>query len=177
MIVYQCGPNTLNLVGANRRSHAATADRHSPLHISSRHCARKRDDVVGIVIVGIQFMGAEIDDFMGGCTELGDKLCFQRKPTVIGSDSYEHLLLPLVAGSRLGTCHCSTSSRESVSGCCHRDSALVVIRTRLPCRGIVSQDHSLLLANPAGRNRHISIAKSRKHSSLFSTRDEPEDAP
>src|SRR5580692_2244042 len=138
MIVYQCGPNTLNLVGTNRCPHAAPANRHSPVHISSRHRARKRDDVAGIVIVGIPFMSAEIDDFMGGCTELGDKLFFQRKPAVIGSDPYEHALLPFVAGSQPGSCRSSWSSSEFFSGCGHRDPALIVTRTRLPCRRIVS---------------------------------------
>src|SRR5580692_6771151 len=128
MIVNQRRPNAWDHVGTNRRPHATTANRHSPFHLSCCYGVRKRDDVVRIVIAGIQFMSTEIDDFVGCRAELGDKLFFQRKPAVIGSDPYEHVLLPSVAGSPPGSCRYSMSSRESFSGCCRRDSALIVIR-------------------------------------------------
>jgi hypothetical protein len=99
MIVNQCGPNTLNLVGTNRRPHAASANRHSSLHISSRYGVGKRDDVVGIVIARIQFMSAEIDDSMSCGAEFGDELFFQSKSAVIAGDPCEHVLLPFVAGA------------------------------------------------------------------------------
>jgi hypothetical protein len=129
MIVNQRGPITLNLVGTNRRPHAATANRHSSLHISSRYGVRKRDDVAGTVIARVPFRSAEFDDFMSCGAELGNELFLQSKPAVIGSDPYEHAVLPFMAGSQPGSCRCSWSSSESFSGCGHRDPALIVIRT------------------------------------------------
>ena len=90
MIVNEAGPNTLDLVGTDRCPDAATTNRHAAIDCSRYHRLRKRDDDVGIVVIGHQSMRTEIHDLMTRFVELDEQFLFQTKPTVIGSDPYAH---------------------------------------------------------------------------------------
>ena len=69
---------------------AATADRHAAIHLAGHDRLTERDSVVGIVIVGIQAVRAEIHDFVSRRPDTGDQFFLQSKPTVIGGNSYAH---------------------------------------------------------------------------------------
>jgi hypothetical protein len=64
VVVNERRADACDLVGADRRAHAAAADRHAALYLSRDHGTRKRDDEVGIVVVRIERVGAEIHDLV-----------------------------------------------------------------------------------------------------------------
>ena len=53
----------------------------------------ERDDEIGIVVVLVQAMSAEIDDLMPRRAELGDEFLLQAKSAMIGGNSYAHTSL------------------------------------------------------------------------------------
>src|SRR5262249_31550574 len=69
VIFHEGGPNAGNLVGANRRADAAAADRDTALDFSASYRASERNDEIGVVVLGRQAVGAEVDYVMSGCTE------------------------------------------------------------------------------------------------------------
>jgi hypothetical protein len=94
MVVDQTSANTRNLVGADRGADSAAAHSHAPIHLSPRHRLRERNDKVGIVVLRVQSIRAEIHDFMPGRAELRRQLFLQGKTPVIRchSDPHEYFL-------------------------------------------------------------------------------------
>jgi hypothetical protein len=91
MIVDQRRADAGNLVGADRRTYAAAADCHTTIDLPRRHSLTERHNKVRIVIVQVQAMRAEIDDFMARRAELSDQFLFQAEPAVIGGDADAHV--------------------------------------------------------------------------------------
>jgi hypothetical protein len=50
VIVNQRGPHPFHLIGADRSTYPATADRDAPLHFACDHCLRKRHNEIRIVV-------------------------------------------------------------------------------------------------------------------------------
>src|SRR5262245_49387959 len=73
MIVDETGANAFHLVGAYRRANAAAADRDAAIYIARDDRLGERHDVVGIVVVGIQVAGTEINHFMARRANTGDQ--------------------------------------------------------------------------------------------------------
>ena len=61
VVVHEPGAHPRDLVGADRRADAAAADRHAALDPSRDHGLRQRHDEVGIVVVRIQRVCAEVE--------------------------------------------------------------------------------------------------------------------
>jgi hypothetical protein len=61
MVFDQGGPRTGNLVGANRRPHAAAADSYATINLTCHHRLRERDNKIRIIVARIQTMCAEVD--------------------------------------------------------------------------------------------------------------------
>jgi hypothetical protein len=95
MIVKETGADAVCFVRANRRAGAAAADRHAAIHLAGHDRLTERDNVVGIVVVGIQAVRAEIHDFVSRRPDAGDQFFLQSKPTMIGGNSYAHEILSL----------------------------------------------------------------------------------
>jgi hypothetical protein len=68
--VDQCGADTRNLVGADRRTHPAAADRQATLHLACGNGQDERNDEIRIVITWIQGLSAETDHLIPRCIEL-----------------------------------------------------------------------------------------------------------
>ena len=81
---------------------AATADRHAAIHLAGHDRLTERDSVVGIVIVGIQAVRAEIHDFASRRADTGDQFLLHSKPTMIGGNSYAHKIPLVIFPRRLG---------------------------------------------------------------------------
>ena len=62
-----------DLVGADRRADAAAADRHAALDLSRHHRLAERNDEVGIVVVRIQRVRAEVDDLVARGPQTRDR--------------------------------------------------------------------------------------------------------
>ena len=97
MVVDQTGADALDLVGAHRRANAAAADREAAIHFPSSHGSGEWNDEVGIVVVVVQLVRAEVNDFMARRAELSSQLLLQTKSAVIGGNSYAHGLSNLLS--------------------------------------------------------------------------------
>ena len=64
MVVDERRADACDLVGADRGANAAAADRHAALYLSRNHGLGERHDEVGIVVLRIQRVCAEIHDLV-----------------------------------------------------------------------------------------------------------------
>jgi hypothetical protein len=76
VIVDQRGADTWNLVSANRSPNAAAANGDTTRHLAGRHRLGQRSDIVGVIVVGFEFVGTEIDYFVTPIAKLGSQLFF-----------------------------------------------------------------------------------------------------
>ena len=83
MILNQTCANAVDLVRANRSADAAAANRHTTIHRFSSYCLPKRNDEVGIIIIGRQSMSTEVHDLVTGEFQSDDQLLFQGKAAVV----------------------------------------------------------------------------------------------
>ena len=90
MIMDQAGMDSLDLVGADRSTHPAAADRNTALHLSGHDSMGQRNNVVGIVIVMAKLMGPEVYNLMPSSLKLGYQLFLEFEATVICCKSYAH---------------------------------------------------------------------------------------
>lgn len=90
MIMDQAGMYSLDLVGADRSTHPAAADRNTALYLSGNNRMGQRNNVVGIVIVMAKLMGPEVYNLMPGSLKLGYQLFLKFEATVICCKSYAH---------------------------------------------------------------------------------------
>ena len=71
VVVNQPGADAWDLVGANRRAHAAAADRDTMFYLPPGDGSGERNDEIRIIVERNQVMGTEIDDLILSRTELG----------------------------------------------------------------------------------------------------------
>src|SRR5689334_22143282 len=90
MVVDQRGVDAWNLVSANRSPHAAAANGNTTRHLAGRHGLCQWSDIVGVIIVGFELVGAEIDYFVTRIAKLGYQLFFQTKAAVVSGNTYFH---------------------------------------------------------------------------------------
>ena len=80
MVVDERRADAGDLVGADRRADAAAADRHAALHASRNHGLGERHDEVGIVVVRIQRVCAEVDDLVARGAQTAMSSSFKPNP-------------------------------------------------------------------------------------------------
>jgi len=85
--VDQAGAHTGDFVGGDTRTHAAAAKGDASIHLSCGDGTGQWHDKVGIVVIGLQLMIAEINDMVAGFTKFYDQGLFQCKTTVVRRDA------------------------------------------------------------------------------------------
>src|SRR5262245_7259786 len=80
MIMDQPGPDTGNLVRADRGPHTAAADGNTTLDRSCRYGLSERNDEIRIVVVRGQRVGAEIYDVVSRCAKSCTQILLQAEP-------------------------------------------------------------------------------------------------
>ena len=58
------GTHAANFVRGDGRAHATATQRHSAFHLSRGDGFGQRDDEVRVVVSGVQWVGAEVDDLV-----------------------------------------------------------------------------------------------------------------
>ena len=80
VVVNQGGADTRNLVRANGGPHAATANGDAARYLAGRHGLRQRRDIVGIIVVGYEFVRAKVNDFVTRPRSWATNSSFRPKP-------------------------------------------------------------------------------------------------
>jgi hypothetical protein len=68
-VIDECSANAGDLVGDNRRTHAAVTEGHSPFNLAGRDCPCQRDDDIGVVIARNELVRTKIDDLETGVVQ------------------------------------------------------------------------------------------------------------
>ena len=76
MVVNQRRTDAWNLIGANGSPDATAADSDAARHFAGRDGLSQRSDIVGVIIVGFEFVSSEINDFVARAAKLGNQLFF-----------------------------------------------------------------------------------------------------
>src|SRR5262245_27034743 len=120
MVMDQGRTNARNLVRADRGPHATAADGHAALERPRRHRLGERDNEVGIVVVRLQRVGAEIDDVVSGSSEPCDQLLFRLEPALIGGNSHLHGVGSAMVQGRAvySELNRAASASASTTACC-----------------------------------------------------------
>src|SRR5215472_6834532 len=64
VVLHQPGPDSRNLVRANRGAHSAPTCRDAAFHLAGSDCTSERDDEIRVIVAWIQTVRPVIDDFM-----------------------------------------------------------------------------------------------------------------
>src|SRR5229473_7450160 len=94
VVLNQSGSDTRNFVRTHRGADSAAADSQATFHLSGRNRLSERDDEVGIIVARIETVRPEIDHLMPLFAKVSHQLFLQAKSTVIGCNSYAHVMLP-----------------------------------------------------------------------------------
>src|SRR5262249_56759626 len=118
--VNQPGGDTGNFVRPAGAPHATAAEGHAALERPRRHRLGERNDEVGIVVVRLQRIGAEIDDVVSGGAKPFDELLFQLEPAVIGGNSQAHDVVSAMVQGRAvySELNRAASASASTTACC-----------------------------------------------------------
>jgi len=92
MVMDQAGMDSFDLVGTDRSTNSASTDRDATLHLAVHHGTGQGNDIVGIIIVMVELMSAEIHDLVSGSLDLCHQLLLELKPSMISCKSYAHIL-------------------------------------------------------------------------------------
>ena len=80
VVVDEGGADTGDFVGADRCAHTAAADSHAALYLSGNDGLGERNDEVGIVVLRIQRVRAEIHDFVARGAQVVMSSSFRPNP-------------------------------------------------------------------------------------------------
>src|SRR5258708_7656309 len=94
VVLNQPGADPRNLARTDRRADSAAADSQAAFHLSGSNRLSERDDEVGIIVARIETVRPEIDHLMPLLAKVSHQLFLQAKSTVIGCNSYAHVMLP-----------------------------------------------------------------------------------
>src|SRR4029453_19116943 len=94
MVVNQRGADPGHLVCADGCADSAATDRYAAVPLPRCYGPDKRDDEVGIIIVLLECVGAEIDNLLPSRTKLPKNVLLQAETTVIGCQAKAHDLFP-----------------------------------------------------------------------------------
>src|SRR5579872_930841 len=90
MILDQTSAHPLDLIQANARADTAAANGDAALDLAGNYGLAERNHEIGIIIVGLEFMRAEISHFMARCAQPADQLVLEFETAVIRCNSYSH---------------------------------------------------------------------------------------
>ena len=90
MIMDQAGAHSLGLVRTDRSPDPASADRDATLDLPGHDGSGKRGHVIGIIVVGSEVMGPEIDHLVAGGLQFGNQLLLEFKAAMVRGKSYAH---------------------------------------------------------------------------------------
>jgi hypothetical protein len=76
MVVNKAGADAANLVCTDRRTDAAPANCHATIHLPRHEGLGEGNHKVGIVVVGGQAVGTEVDDLVSCGVEAGGQILF-----------------------------------------------------------------------------------------------------
>jgi hypothetical protein len=82
------------LIGSHGGAYAAAAHENAALYVSTCHSAGEGDRKIGVVIVGIMYFVAKIEDLMTCSGQQFDELLFHFKTAVICAYANFHIVLP-----------------------------------------------------------------------------------
>jgi hypothetical protein len=99
-VVNQSCSNAWDFVCCDRRTDAAPAERDSALYISASDGLCERNDEIGIIVCGIQLVGAEVNDLVTRGAQGLFQLSLQGEGTVVRRNSYSHVAFLLDSGPR-----------------------------------------------------------------------------
>jgi hypothetical protein len=94
VIVTERRANAGNLVRSHGGAYAAAAQENATVHSSTCHGASQRDRKIWVVIVGVIYAVAIIDDLMALCRQQMGELLLHFEPAVIRTYPYFHVVLP-----------------------------------------------------------------------------------
>ena len=86
-VVAHGGANAGNLVGRNRNAHARAADQNAARRLSAVDGFTHPLGKIGIVVLGIDLVRAQIDHLVAGLGEIRPHLFLERKAGVVGADN------------------------------------------------------------------------------------------
>ncbi len=89
-VVDQPSANAGDFVRNNARADAAAAKRDAPFDIARSDRSGEGNDIVRIVVRGVQEGRAEVEDLMSLGAQILSDFGLQRKAAVVGSDPDEH---------------------------------------------------------------------------------------
>jgi hypothetical protein len=90
MVFDEAGASAFDFVGANRGADAAAADGDAAFNLSCDDSASERRDKIGIVVVGGESVGAEVNNIVAGGAEAGKNLHLEREAAVICGNAEAH---------------------------------------------------------------------------------------
>src|SRR6185369_9273144 len=93
-VVDEGGPYPGHLVGGDGGPYPATAEGYPPLQTSGCDGTGERNDKVGVVVIPVQFPGAEIGHFKARVSKVSDHLLLHGEATMVGSESDVHYVSP-----------------------------------------------------------------------------------
>src|SRR5262245_11852985 len=92
MIVDESGANARHFVGTYRCADATAANSQASIHFTGRDGLRERDHEVGIIVIRVQAMSAEVHQLMPSRIQLGHEFFLEIKATMIGGDANPHAI-------------------------------------------------------------------------------------
>ncbi len=95
-IADQAGSCARDFVGCDRCADATAAQSEPAFDITGGDGACHGDDEVRVVVVGVELVSAEIDDFKSMRLEPWQQCLFEIEPAMIGCDANAHCFGPLV---------------------------------------------------------------------------------
>src|SRR5262245_28729085 len=92
MIVDEPGANARHFVGNHRRADTTAANSEASIHLAGRDGLRERHHEVGIIVVRVGLMGAEVHHLVPSRIKFGHEFFFECEATMIGGNSNPHAI-------------------------------------------------------------------------------------
>jgi hypothetical protein len=92
MIMDESSANARHFVGANRRADSTAANGQATINLAGNDGFCERHHEIGIVVLRVQSVGAEVHHLVPGCVKSGHEIFFEAEATMIGSNSNPHAI-------------------------------------------------------------------------------------
>src|SRR5262245_32527712 len=92
MIVDESGANARHFVGTDTRADPTAANSHASIHLAGRDGLRERQHEVGIIVLRIQTISAEVHDLVPSRIKFGHDFFLESESSMIGSHSNPHAM-------------------------------------------------------------------------------------
>src|SRR5438093_13689263 len=80
------------LLAHTGRADSTAANSHASIHLAGCDCLRERNQEIGIIVTGIQIVGAEVHHLVPNRFKFGHEVFFETESTMIGSDANPHAI-------------------------------------------------------------------------------------